>query len=335
MNNFLVSIIIPVYNLQDYIDKCIFSCLNQTFRQIEILTINDGSTDNSEKVLKNYLRLDSRIKIFNKEHAGTIAARKDGIEQASGDYVFFLDGDDYLPEDAIEKLVKRAEETNADIIDGNYVFVDETGNKFPHKNYSFDVLEKEEYLATILKNRQVYLCFKLIRKSLFLNIESPEKLTLGEDAVWFVQLVNNAGIITKCDHVIYYYFRRENSVTVSPKPYDLKMAYEASEWVYKFLSIHYTSRVIDIELKKLKALNIILYLRRLKITGSYRNDVRTSVSLCFKNYTRKDLNLSLFEYFILKLSSVSVLLSSLFINSNFRIKRLLYLISRPVLSHIK
>ncbi len=333
--DFLVSIIIPVYNLENYFEACIKTCLNQTFNNIEIIIINDGSTDNSLDLIKKYTLKDHRIKASSILNSGVAKAREAGLKLAKGDYLFFLDGDDYLPEDAIENLVRRAEETDADIVDGNYAFVDEAGNIEHKRVYSFDILKKDDYLITIFKCRQIYLCFKLIRRYLFSNIETPSGLTLGEDAVWFVQLVNNAERIAKCDDIIYYYFKRKQSVTISPKPYDLKMSYKASEWIYNFLSTQNTNQALDLELKRYKILHIILYLRRLNITGKFRDEIRPTVSLCFNKYSRKDLGINLFEYLVIKSSTVSVYLASFLINARDRIKRVLYLVAKPFLAMLR
>lgn len=116
----LISIIIPVYNKESYIDKCLTSVNNQTYEKIEIIIINDGSTDNSDSIIKNWISKDSRIRYFKQENQGVAKARNMGLEYATGEYIFFLDADDYLIEDAIYCFVNNLNNVEADIIIGNY-----------------------------------------------------------------------------------------------------------------------------------------------------------------------------------------------------------------------
>lgn len=103
-----ISIIIPVYNVAPYLDACLSSCVNQTFRDIEIIVVNDGSPDMSYQVIAAYAAMDERIVVVNKENAGLIYARKSGLDIARGEYVFHLDGDDYIENNALEVLYKRS-----------------------------------------------------------------------------------------------------------------------------------------------------------------------------------------------------------------------------------
>ena len=111
-----VSVIIPVYNIEKHLEKCLDSVIGQTLKDIEIIVVNDGSTDNSLDIITQYARKDSRIVIVDKPNEGLAYARKSGIEAAHGKYVQHLDGDDFLEPDACELLFKRAEETDADIV---------------------------------------------------------------------------------------------------------------------------------------------------------------------------------------------------------------------------
>lgn len=115
-----VSVVIPIYNVEKYLRQCLDSVVNQTLKDIEIICINDGSTDNSLDILEEYAQDDDRIKIVNlKENMGVSNARNKGIEHASGEYIGFVDPDDYIDTDFYGKLYKKASETNADIVKGN------------------------------------------------------------------------------------------------------------------------------------------------------------------------------------------------------------------------
>lgn len=121
-----VSIIIPVYGVEKYISQCLESVINQSYENIEIIVVNDGTKDNSMKIVEEYL-LDERIKIINKENGGLASARNRGIEEATGEYIYFLDSDDWIEVNTIEVLVE--ESNNLDIIYSNFWYFDEKNQK--------------------------------------------------------------------------------------------------------------------------------------------------------------------------------------------------------------
>ena len=135
-----VSIIVPVYNVASYLDACLSSCVNQTFCDIEIIVVNDGSTDESPRIIEKYAGQDDRIKVITKENQGLIYARKSGLEAACGEYVFHLDGDDYIEVNAIELLYNKAVGSNADYVESNYcaIFTSSGKKLISNKRNEFD-----------------------------------------------------------------------------------------------------------------------------------------------------------------------------------------------------
>ena len=119
----LISIIVPIYNVEKYLRQCLDSILNQTYQNFECLLINDGSPDNSADICREYVEKDSRFKYFEKENGGLSDARNYGIRQSKGSYITFVDSDDWLEENAVEILMKRAEETGADLIYFNFTYL--------------------------------------------------------------------------------------------------------------------------------------------------------------------------------------------------------------------
>lgn len=111
-----VSIIVPVYNVASYLAKCLDSCINQNFTDMEIVCVNDGSTDSSVEILQAYSKFDSRIKIINKKNGGLSSARNAGIAEACGKYIMFVDSDDWISSDAVGKLYKNVEDNNSDVV---------------------------------------------------------------------------------------------------------------------------------------------------------------------------------------------------------------------------
>ena len=114
MSPIAVSVIIPVFDTECYLPTCLDSILNQTLDNIEIICINDGSTDNSLEILKNYQKKDNRIKIINKDNEGQGVARNIGIDNAVGEYIAFVDSDDFIKEDMLEKLYESSKNNNLD-----------------------------------------------------------------------------------------------------------------------------------------------------------------------------------------------------------------------------
>lgn len=122
MMSTLVSIIIPVYNLEDYIENCLNSVVNQTYRELEILCIDDGSTDKSAEKIKAFAERDSRVKYLYQENAGVSAARNKGLDEATGEYVMFVDGDDYIHFQTVEILLKEITQSGYNMVCANYTF---------------------------------------------------------------------------------------------------------------------------------------------------------------------------------------------------------------------
>lgn len=132
-----VSVIIPVYNAQKYLDQCIRSVLDQTFTDFEIILVDDGSTDDSGEICDRYGRQDSRVKVFHKPNGGSSSARNIALSEARGSYIIFLDSDDYwYVDDSLETLLNVALRENADIVRGEYKAVDENGADLFRKEFS-------------------------------------------------------------------------------------------------------------------------------------------------------------------------------------------------------
>lgn len=135
MNMKLVSVIIPIYNSEKYLEECLDSIINQTYRNLEILLVDDGSTDSSALICDKYAQEDKRITVFHVENGGVGRARNIGLENAKGDYIYFADSDDFFYKEAIESLLSGIEKTGADIAIGDYFLMDHDGTniKNPHE----------------------------------------------------------------------------------------------------------------------------------------------------------------------------------------------------------
>lgn len=212
-----VSIIIPVYNLEEYIEHCIRSLLNQTYENIEILCIDDGSSDDSAAVIAKLIDEDKRIKYIYQENGGVSAARNKGLESADGDYIMFVDGDDYMHYQSAEILVASIEKTHCDMVSAHQMHTFSLEEEmteitdFSCTEASHEDLFKEVNGNVIGKSS----CAKLFRKEAALKARFPVGISNGEDANYIIRLLV-AGIKTCItDQVLYYYYTRENSSVTS------------------------------------------------------------------------------------------------------------------------
>lgn len=209
-----VSIIVPVYNVEKYLSKCLESLINQTLKDIEIVCVNDGSTDNSLSILKEYANKDSRIKVIDKQNKGVSVARNLGIEVATGEYLMFVDSDDYLIENACEKALNTIEHNNSDIcIFGHYDLVD---GKLVKSSVNKDIIKAQK------QNNQTYTDFSINiwdkiynREFLIRNsINFIPNLKTSEDVIFnFICQFNNPNVSYSTEPLYVYRLTRENSAT--------------------------------------------------------------------------------------------------------------------------
>lgn len=214
MKKDLISIIIPVYNVQDYVEKCIKSVIKQTYENLEIIIVNDGSTDKSGEICKKYEKIDNRIKIIEKENGGVSSARNIGLKIAKGKYIGFVDPDDYIDKDMYELLYDNIKKYNADISICNFYLVRE--NNIFHRNLNTSdilVFNKKEALQNLIKNREIsdHASNKLYKKELFCNIKYPEN-TVMEDIATTYLLIEKSKKIVYDKKEKYYYVNRKDSI---------------------------------------------------------------------------------------------------------------------------
>lgn len=208
-NTELISIIIPVYNTEIYLDKCLKSVINQTYKNIEVICIDDCSIDNSLNILKKYGKIDCRIKIFHNEvNKGIGFVRNLGIKESKGKIIGFVDSDDFVDINMFEILYKKMMDSNSDITICEYY---ENNKKKNHMSYG--ILNNEECIYELL-NFKIGFQFwnKLFKKSLFDNLEFPY-ISCYEDVNPVLNLLYKANKIICIENYLYYYKIRENSIT--------------------------------------------------------------------------------------------------------------------------
>lgn len=232
----LVSIIIPAYNVSNYIGKTIDSCINQTLKTIEIIIINDGSVDNTQDIIDRYKKKDDRIVSFTQKNKGVTKARNFGLEQSKGEYIFFLDGDDYIAIDALKIMYNSAKKHAADFVVGDFTVIYENGEKKERRFFDFGCVNNLKFLQYCFFNNDFYFTGRLIRSSFLKSIKLsiPTNITYGEDNVAIVQIGYQLNKAVKTNNNVLFYVQRPNSVTNRLSLTDLRERGKAYIFLLKY-----------------------------------------------------------------------------------------------------
>ncbi len=213
-----ISVIIPVYKVEKYLKRCVESVINQTYKNIEIILVNDGSPDKCGEICDKYSRIDSRIKVIHKENGGLSSARNSALDISSGDYIMFVDSDDWISKNSLEQLNEYID-MDYDIINFKLSFVKENSKELieTHKDikasYECDLITYIDKLFSGELN--FFICNKLYKKNLFDKVRFPEGRNY-EDLATIYKLYFKAKKIIVTDYTLYYYWLgNSNSITSS------------------------------------------------------------------------------------------------------------------------
>ena len=245
-DNALISIVVPVYNAAPYLDKCISSLIAQTHQNIEIILVNDGSTDNSLEICQSYVRKDSRIHVLSQVNKGQGAARNAGLAVASGEYVGFVDSDDYIAPHMMETLLAAAQQYDADFAGGGYYHTNpDTGVCTPalHGDYPYDTPIRHEQIVEYLRTAHAsssgcvlwFTWRNLYRRSILeqIGLRYTEENAI-EDTLFNLEYLANTQCMVLIREPLYYYVQTPNSIIRRPgkrnylrkleRSHDLKVA---------------------------------------------------------------------------------------------------------------
>lgn len=247
MNTSLVSVIVPVYNIENYVSSCIESILSQTYRNIEVILVNDGSTDNSELICNEYASIDSRIRVISKPNGGLSSARNSGLNIAKGAYILFVDGDDYINPYLIEKTLIVAVSYKVDLVQFSYK-EQVRGYKIVNNTRIKDIhvySERKIFFEKLYEigGEAASSCTKLYHHKLFKNLRFKDGI-IHEDEYLISRLLAIANRIAYCDAQLYYYIKREDSIinnSFSIKKLDLLYVIEDRIQILK--SLNYNSLI--------------------------------------------------------------------------------------------
>ena len=253
-----ISVVVPIYNVEKYLERCINSIINQTYKNLEIILVDDGSTDNSGKIADKYKKIDSRIKVIHKNNGGLSDARNKGITIASGKYISFIDSDDYIAEDMISYLYKLIKDNNSEISICNFQQFSSIEEINDFKD--FNINESNIYNYTGVEMLQIllkgnisygdYAWNKLYMLSLFNNIQYPIGKKM-EDIGTTYKLYFNSKKVTIGTEKKYFYYKRNDSILGKNdiKVYQdkLELSIERIEWLQKRnVKLDYTDYNIDL-----------------------------------------------------------------------------------------
>lgn len=216
-----ISIIVPVYNVEKYLEKCIDSILNQSFRDFELILVDDGSTDNSGYICDRYKNQDDRIIVIHKENGGLSSARNAGIDISKGDFIGFVDSDDFIHRDMYKILYNNIIKSEADLVickeqniyEDEYVELNSIVNE---RNLNMEELTSEEAIKKLYKVRTtfVYAWNKLYKRDLFKELRYPEN-KIYEDEWLSPKLLYKSSKIVYINYSLYYYLQRKGSIVKS------------------------------------------------------------------------------------------------------------------------
>lgn len=262
--DFLISIVIPVYNAEKYLEQCLNSIQNQTYKNFEVILVNDGSMDHSESICMDFVKVDTRFKYFTKVNGGASSARNFGLDNVTGDYITFIDADAWVDENHLEVLINNIKDNNSDMAVSSIKKFD-MSNNFHFRMYSnqekyllnYNKLNREEFLVILPKlihasNSYKIAVSKLFKKELVTNIRFDESIIYGEDLEFFFKLYLNINSISYVDEVTYIY--RLHDESSSSKFGQLHMEQELA--IYKKMyekieeldlpTIHYYTTISDL-----------------------------------------------------------------------------------------
>lgn len=265
-----VSIVVPVYNVEKYINRCIESIINQTYKNIEIILVDDGSTDSSGEICDKYSEKDSRIKVIHKQNGGLSDARNSGIDIATGDYLLFVDSDDYIDINLIKNMQQYMDK-NIDLIKFKMIAVDETGKElYKVGGPIFEELTGENAFSKLVyeDNLLECACIYLFKKDMIIN--KNFKFTIStehEDFGLIPLIIISAKNIASTNYYGYYYVQSSNSITRNSEYVRTLKKFNDSLFHYdnmlKFIKIHNISSKIQRDIKTYYTNSIILKLKEL------------------------------------------------------------------------
>lgn len=308
-----VSIIIPVYNCERYLNQCLNSVLNQTYKNIEVIIVNDGSTDNGLDIINKFIKKNTKWKLINQKNKGLSTSRNNGFEASTGNYAFFLDSDDEIPNNAIDKLMKSAKENKSDIVIGNMINYNSKGK---YQNYTSKYIKSNnqiDYKKFPKLFSFIHAAGKLYKRDIIKNVKFIENVKHEDNYFNLTLYLKNVKISMITDDV-YYHRIRENGDKSITQSLDINS--------YKDLIINYdkvieesiySSLFVFISIKKIRNY-IINFIKKENVGEAIDILHNFSVKLIIKSKDSKILKLIEKFYMICTIAMIKIIVT-------FRIRR--------------
>ena len=209
----LVSVIVPIYNVEKYLRKSVDSIINQSYKNLEIILVDDGSPDNCPDICEEYAEKDSRVRVIHKENGGLSDARNAGTDIAKGEYISYIDSDDWIDSETIKLTLEKMLEVGAEIGAFNVLVVYEGEQVTPDLSEDFEVMNSEQAIATTMRNTKVKTTAwnKIYKSEILKDLRFP-KGRLNEDEFFTFRVLDRAEKIVYIHRQCYYYLQRKNSI---------------------------------------------------------------------------------------------------------------------------
>ncbi|EDP69713.1 Glycosyltransferase [Flavobacteriales bacterium ALC-1] len=290
--NILISIIIPVYNVEDYLDRCIESLINQTYKNLEIILVNDGSKDSSGAICDRYALNDDRIKVYHIENGGSSIARNYGLKKSKGDYIGFVDSDDWVKPEMFEQLISFAIKNNLKVIETSSVHSHLVKEGTVKNNIiTAKIEDKNTALKRIIKNKRFAVWRRIYQRSILQDRYFIEGI-LHQDVYYTLDIINEVSQIGYFEnqHYVYnvqnptsvirsdYSIKKLNSINAGKYVVDNTTQYSndiqdlAKQYMFEFLTHHYDALYFNQNLDK---------------DGVHRKNIRNTIK---KYHSRKNFN---------------------------------------------
>lgn len=251
MSNPLVSILIPVYNVEAFLPQCLDSVIGQTYQNLQIVLIDDGSTDKSWQIMQEYIQKDNRMEIYHQDNAGVATTRNHLLDKIKGEYFLFIDSDDWIESDMVEFLISKQEESNADLVMCENVIND----ALVSGNFTQKILLRHQAIERFLYHIEFRgsLWNKLIKTNLLSNCKFQSGISLGEDALFCWHILQYVTTVLMTDRQLYHYRMNNESICHSnfgPKKLSAHRVWdqickETGMWWPEYLSIAHARHCIE------------------------------------------------------------------------------------------
>ncbi|ASN05990.1 glycosyltransferase family 2 protein [Virgibacillus necropolis] len=280
-----VSVVVPIYKVEKYIHRCVDSILNQTYPNIEVILVDDGSPDNCGIIADHYGKLDDRVKVLHKKNGGLSDARNHGMKHVTGEFTVFVDSDDWLENKMIENMVNSSYTYKADIVQSAFYYAYDQklliDNRHQKKNESFALLDNKTLMYELVINERVknFAWGKLYKTEMIQDIQF-EQGVLFEDVLWAHQVMKKVNRFVLLDKPMYNYFQREDSIVATYIPRNLDIIKGLKER-HRFIEEFYEELIDESYKVILKTClihyNLLLINRGQDKGGMYRGEIQSYI----------------------------------------------------------